>query len=61
MRVTVTTSGSEQTASVTPGKPRFTFDELGAGMRPDNQPEEQFDDRPVGTERVEWDGPRPPE
>lgn len=60
MRTTVTTSDSEQVTSVTPGKPRYTLDELVARMRPDNQPEEQFDDRPVGAERVEWDGPLPP-
>lgn len=61
MRVRVTTSDGESANPVTPGKPRFTLAELVAGMRPDNQHEEQFADRPVGAERVEWEGPPPAE
>lgn len=61
MRVTVTTSGDKSATPVTPRKPSFTLDELVAGMRPDNQHEEQFADRPVGAERVEWEGLLPAE
>jgi antitoxin MazE len=36
-------------------KPRYTLEELVAGMTAENMPDETFDVWPVGTELVEWD------
>lgn len=36
-------------------RPRYTLEELVAGMTPENMPDETFDVTPVGAEVVEWD------
>ncbi len=33
-------------------RPRYSLDELLAGITPDNLPDEVFDDRPRGAERI---------
>jgi antitoxin component of MazEF toxin-antitoxin module len=40
--------------TVTLVRRRFTLEELVAQMRPENQPDEYFSDRPVGEEIVDW-------
>ncbi|MFV3076087.1 AbrB/MazE/SpoVT family DNA-binding domain-containing protein [Niveispirillum fermenti] len=39
---------------VTPVQQRFSLEELVAQMRPENQHDEYFLDKPVGAEIVEW-------